>query len=154
MDDLQKKILEIFRDKKVPVGGVCKPQVIDFTVRTWQRNEIDRSPADIERLINDGFIGLKDGWYTLEQKGYDELYKNYKLEGTEDIIMAIFRKHKTGKNEVIMGGALTSVQQSVDRYHFDHFQQALQSLQEKGWIKGEGSNMIRLTEIGYNQLYS
>lgn len=107
----------------------------------------------MQQLISDEYISIKDNWYVLTEKGYDHLYSDYSIEDTKDLILGVFRKHKVGVGEILMQNHFISLQQDMDRFHFDNFNAALHSLIAEGQIEINEKNYYKLTQSGYDKIY-
>lgn len=152
MTNTAEKILEVFKEFKTPVNGVLKPQSLDSRIRNWDKRSQDEAANAINQLITDEYISTKDNWYVLLEKGYTHLFSGYKLEDTENIILSVFAKHKIGVGQMLMTNSFITLQNSVERFHFDNFNNAINSLIEKGLIQTTERGYI-LTQNGYDKIY-
>lgn len=152
MNQVGKKIMEIFRTAKVGAESVLKPQVVQQAIRSWSRPDQDAAPAALKELMEEGYLSTKEDWYVLTQKGYDYLYEGYSIENTKRLILDVFEQQKVGAGKSIMASALIGVRQKANRFDMDNFQAALEELVKDGVIEPKG-NMIMLTEEGYKEVY-
>jgi len=126
MNQVQQLILEIFKEFKVPVDGIINP--MSFRVNSWDRNLQDQFIDSIEKLIKEGYVFSKEKNYGITQKGYDLIYQNYSIKDTEELILSLFKKHKVGVDEILMSNNFTLFVNELERYHFDNFTNAIDSL--------------------------
>lgn len=152
MDILQSKVLQIFREFKTPVDGILNPQSIQSKIRNWDRRSQDNSLVAINELKSNGYIGTKDNWFTLTQKGYNFLYEGFSIEDTENIILEFLRKRNLGVGHVIMKNWFTSFTTEIERYHFDNFNEAFSNIIEKEYIEVR-QNGLFFTQKGYDKVY-
>lgn len=153
MTNLKQRILEIFKDFKTPVNGILKPQSVEGRIRNWDRRSQDEANGAFNELISDGYIGLKDGWYTLTQKGYNHLNKDYSITDTENIILDFLKSRNLKAGYVIMPNWFNSLLTKLDRVHFDNFYTALQNVIDNGIIEVRSNNDMFFTQKGYDALY-
>ncbi|MCL2597478.1 MAG: hypothetical protein FWD66_07445 [Paludibacter sp.] len=107
----------------------------------------------MQGLIDDGFVSTKDDrWYILTEQGYEYIYKNYTVKDTEELIMSVFRKHKKGIGEPIMSNSFLSLQQDMERFHFDNYGLAFQNLIEGNFIELVNDRLYKLTKDGYDRI--
>ena len=151
MTNTQEKILDVFKKHKTPKDGLIKPQ--SFDIRSWDRRSQDEFPEAMKQLIADGYSSVKDDWYVLTEKGYNHIYCDYSIEDTKEIILGVFRKHKVGVGEILMQNHFISVQKNADRFHFDNFNSAMQSLISDGLIEITDKGYTKLTQSGYDKIY-
>lgn len=152
MDNLQEQILRIFGEFKTSVNGILKPQSIESRVRNWDKRSQDNAPQALNDLISNGYVGTKDSWLTLTQKGYDYLNQGLSIEHTENIILDFLRKRNLGVGHVIMPSWFTSLTTQLERFHFDNFNVALNNIIKNGYIEARNNGLF-LTQIGYDKLY-
>ncbi|MPS74240.1 MAG: hypothetical protein E2590_13990 [Chryseobacterium sp.] len=152
MDNLQQKLLQIFGEFRTPVDGVLKPQSLESRIKNWDRRSQDNAHQALNDLISNGYVGTKDSWFTLTQKGYDFLNQGLSIEDTENIIMEFLRKRNLGVGHAIMANWFTSLTTRLERFHFDNFNNALQNIINKGFIE-ERSNGLFFTQKGYDRVY-
>jgi hypothetical protein len=152
MTNTQQKILEVFKEFKTSLNGVLKPQSLDSRIRNWDRRSQDEAANAVEQLIKEEYISTNDNWYVLLEKGYNHLFSDYKLEDTENIILDVFKKHKIGVGQMLMTNSFISTQNSAERFHFDNFNNAINSLIQKHLIESTERGYI-LTQSGYEKIY-
>jgi predicted transcriptional regulator len=152
MNELKEKILDIFREFKTPVNGVLNPKSIEGRILKWNRTLQENTQQSITELISEGYVGSKEGWLTLTQKGYDFLYNGYSILETESIILDFLAKRNLGVGNVIMQNWFNSELTKLERIHFDNFNTALQNIIDKGFIDA-GTNGWFLTQKGYDEIY-
>ncbi|MPT35695.1 MAG: hypothetical protein E2604_11580 [Flavobacterium sp.] len=153
MDQLKQRILEIFREFKTPVNGILKPQSVEGRIRNWDRRSQDDANEAINELISEEYIGVKDNWYTLTQKGYNHLNEDYSITDTENIILNFLKSRNLKAGDVIMPNWFNSLLQNIGRVHFDNFNTALQNVIHKGIIEVRSNNDMFFTQKGYDELY-
>lgn len=152
MDNLQQKILEIFGEFRTPINGVLKPQSLESRINKWDKRSQDNSSQALDALISNGYVGIKDSWLQLNQKGYDFLNQGLKIEDTENIILDFLRKKNLGVGNIIMENWFTSLTNNLQRFHFDNYKEAFQNIIKKGFIE-KRNNRLFLTQEGYDKLY-
>lgn len=151
MTSTQEKILNNFKHYKTPVDGILNPRSID--VRSWDRRSQDEFNDHLENLIEQEYLGTKNSWLTLKQKGYDYLYRDYKVQDTKDLIMQVFAEHELGVNQVLMKRVFNNFVQKLERFHFDNFNKAMDSLISDELIEPQDDRFLKLTQKGYDYIY-
>ncbi|ADQ82989.1 hypothetical protein J5295_08840 [Riemerella anatipestifer] len=152
MENLQERILKIFSEFKTPVNGILMPQSIESRISKWDRRSQDEASNALNELISNGYVGTSGHWLTLTQKGYDFLNQGLSIEDTENVILEFLRKRNLGVGHVIMENWFISLQNQIERFHFDNFNVALNNILNKGYIE-QRDNGIFLTQKGYDKLY-
>jgi len=152
MTNTQERLLDIFKSNKVGVGHILKPQVIMSKTRSWDRRALDEAQGAINGLVDEGYISTNGDFFVLEQKGYDHIYAGYSILDTERMIMDVFRRHKIGVGQMIMSNSFLELERSMERFHFDNYNQAFQNLGRKGMIEFVERG-YKLTQIGYDAIY-
>lgn len=152
MDNLQQKILKIFGEFKTPANGILKPQSLSSRIKNWDRRSQDNSQQALDELISNGYVGTKDNWLTLTQKGYDFLNQGFSIEDTENIILDFLRNRNFGVGHVIMENEFANLTRKLERFHFENFNQAVQNIISNGFIEVR-NNRLYLTQEGYDKLY-
>lgn len=151
MTNTQEKILEVFKKFKTPKDGIIKLQ--SFNTQTWDRKSQDEFNSAMQQLISDVYVSTKDGWYVLTEDGYNYIYRKYSIEDTKQLIMNVFRNHKVGVGGILMQNNFITLQQTAERFHFDNFTFALQSLISDGLIEVNEIGYYKLTQSGYDRIY-
>ena len=151
MTSTQEKILEVFKKHKTPKDGVIKPQ--SFDIRSWDRRSQDEFQDAMNQLITDGYVSTKDNWYVLTEIGYDHNYSEYSIEDTKELIMGVFKKHKVGVGEILMQNHFITLQQTMERFHFDNFNSAIQGLISDELFEITDKGYYKLTQSGYDKIY-
>ena len=151
MTNTQEKILDVFKKHKTPKEGILKPQSIN--IRIWDRRSQDEFENAMKQLIADEYVSVKNEWYVLTEKGYNHIYCDYSIEDTKELILEVFRKHKIGVGEILMPNHFISLQQNIDRFHFDNFTIAIQSLILERLIENTDKSYYKLTQSGYDKIY-
>jgi len=152
MDNLQQEILRIFGEFKTPVNGILNPQSLQSRIRNWDRRSQDNSVQALNELISNGYVGTKENWFTLTQRGYDFLNQDLSIEDTENIILDFLRNRNLGVGHVIMENWFINLTTKLERFHFDNFNKALQNIIAKGFIEVRNNGLF-LTQEGYDKLY-
>lgn len=152
MDKLKENILKIFREFKTPVNGILKPQSLEGRIIKWDRRSQDNAQQALTELISEGYVGTKEGWLTLTQKGYDFLNIGYSIIETETVILNFLSKRNLGVGNVIMENWFNSELPKLERIHFDNFNTALQNIINKGFIEVRTNGWF-LTQEGYDEIY-
>ena len=151
MTNTQEKILDVFKKHKTPKDGVLKHQSLN--IHSWDRRSQDEFQKSMNDLISKGYVSTKEEWYVLTEKGYDHIYRDYSIAYTEEIILDVFRKHKTGVGQILMQNHFITVQQNADRFHFDNFNIALNNIIAGGLIEITNEGYYKLTQAGYDRIY-
>ncbi len=152
MDNLQQEILKIFGEFKTPVNGIISLQSVESRIRNWDRRSQDNSKQALDELISTGYVGTKNSWLTLTQKGYDFLNQGNSIADTEEIILDFLRKRNLGVGHIIMENWFTSLRTKLERFHFDNFNEALQNIINKGFIEVRSDGLF-FTQKGYDKIY-
>ena len=152
MENLQERILKIFNEFKTPVDGILSPRSIESKISKWDKRSQDEAPDALNELISNGYVGTKDNWLTLTQRGYDYLNQGLSIEDTENVILDFLRQRKLSVGHVIMENWLTNLTTRLERFHFDNFNKALNNIFNKGYIEQRDNGMF-LTQRGYDKLY-
>lgn len=103
-------------------------------------------------MISNGYVGTKDNWLRLTQKGYDFLNQGFSISDTERVILDFLRKRNLGVGHAIMENWFTSLTPKLERFHFDNFNKALQNIVDKGYIEIRSNEMF-FTQKGYDEIY-
>jgi wobble nucleotide-excising tRNase len=152
MNEVSKRIMEIFRKAKVGADNVLKTQVVQEAIRSWDRPAQGEAQKASNKLMDEGYLQAKEGWYVLTQKGYDYVYEGYSIEDTKRLILDEFERKKVGASEGMMVNSLISLKQNAGRFDMDNFAKAMQEMANDAWIK-ESGHMLLLTEEGYKKVY-
>ena len=149
MNNLQLKILNIFREFKNGVGHVLNPQSLNSKISQWDRRSQDESQTAIENLVTEGFISYDGSHFILNQSGYDKIWEGYTLQDTENFILNIYRERNLGIGHGLHPAALNGIRNNAERFHMDNMGTAWQSLVDKGYLNENG----QLQQTGYDKIY-
>lgn len=153
MTNTQELILQVFQDFKTAREGVLKPQSLDTRVRKWERPAQEEAAEALQGLMAEDYVSTKEGWYVLTGKGYDYIYRNHSVAETEKIIRQELKRRNLAAGNSILLNWFNTLKHEIDRYHFDHFNEAFQNLVNEE-IMEAAERGYKLTDKGYNQLYS
>jgi len=153
MKELEQCLIDVFKEFKVPKNGIIRSQTLYGRIRTWDRPAQDGATSALNQLISDGYIAFDDNHYILLENGYNYIFRNYSIVDTEKVILNEFKIRKLGVDHILPSNTLISLQQSVERFHFDNFTIALERLISQKHIKELDHGYI-LTGKGYDEIYS
>jgi hypothetical protein len=144
--------LKAFKKFRIPSGGVLKAESFSAEMKRWHKAYQEEAFSARKKLIDGGYLSIKDKCYILTDKGYNYIYKDYSVIDTEKLILTKIGRHGIDVGNIIMTGWLNSLQLEAERFHSDNFNNAIQNLMEKGFIETVEIG-YRLTQEGYSKIY-
>ena len=160
---MEKIILSQFEKAKAKPDHILMMKNLRFSIFDKLNPKQQKEAMDaINSLINKKYIIYEDGkngpeCIRLTKLGFENLYLDSKSKSEiESLIMAEFEKQNSKTGDIVMMRNLNfGLIQNLNPKEIELFEPAVNNLIEKKLITYEKGNLecLRLTEIGYQELY-
>ena len=152
-----------FEKQNSKVGDILMMRNLNNGIlRTLNPKQQDEAINAINSLIDRPFVTYEKGnleCLRLTELGFKSLYKNSKTTSDiEKLILDAFEKQNSRANHILMIKNLNhTIFQNLNPIEKQLIEDAVNNLENKGFVKYEdassGPECLRLTELGYENLY-